>query len=60
MLESGATNLFFHVLNDDGKRELVTHPLDGSVLPGIIRDSIIKLAKDLDKDLTVKERPIKI
>jgi len=29
----------------DGERELVTAPLDGTILPGVTRDSIIRLAK---------------
>ncbi len=46
LLESGASNLFFVVKNGD-EVEFVTHPLDGSILPGITRDSIIKLFKDV-------------
>ena len=45
MLESGASNLFVVLEKDDGKKILVTHPLDGSILPGVTRDSIIILAK---------------
>ncbi len=38
--EVGAMNIFFVI---DGK--LVTPPLRGSILPGITRDSVIKLAR---------------
>ncbi len=52
--ELGGMNVFF-VLNDG---VLVTPPLSGTILPGITRDSIIKLAADLG--LTVDERPYSI
>lgn len=44
MLESGASNLFI-VIKDNNMLKLVTHPLDGCVLPGIIRNTIIELTK---------------
>jgi branched-chain amino acid aminotransferase len=49
--ELGGMNVFF-VYDDD---TLVTPPLTGTILPGITRDSIIKLAAD--DGLTVVERP---
>ena len=53
--EVGAMNIFFKI--DD---KLITAPLDGSILPGITRDSVIKLAKHMgfeieERDLTVEE-----
>ena len=39
--EVGTMNMFF-VLND----EVITAPLDGSILPGITRDSVIRMVKD--------------
>lgn len=39
--EVGTSNIFF--LIDD---ELITPPLEGSILPGITRDSVIQLARD--------------
>lgn len=39
--EVGAMNIFFKI-----RGELVTAPLAGSILPGITRDSVIKLARD--------------
>ncbi|HZJ56771.1 MAG TPA: branched-chain amino acid aminotransferase [Clostridia bacterium] len=51
--EVGAMNIFFKI---DGK--LITAPLDGSILPGITRDSVIKLAKHLG--YTVEERDLRV
>jgi branched-chain amino acid aminotransferase len=45
LIESGASNLFF-VLKKNNGLEVVTHPLDGTILPGITRDSIIHLTPD--------------
>ncbi len=47
--ELGGMNLFF--LFDDGT--LLTPPLDGTILPGITRDSLIRLARE--GGLTVRE-----
>lgn len=51
--EIGAMNILFVV---DGK--LVTSPLHGSILPGITRDSILRLAAD--EGMKVHERPLSI
>ncbi len=52
--EAGTMNLFCHIGN-----ELLTPPLDdGSILPGVTRDCVIRLAKEIG--LTVRERRIKI
>jgi len=51
--EVGTSNIFFYI--DD---ELITPPLTGSILPGITRDSVIRLATDWD--LKVLERRITI
>ena len=51
--EVGAMNIFFVI---DGK--LVTPPLRGSILPGITRDSVIKLARSLGYE--VEERLISV
>ena len=47
-------NIFFML---DGK--LITPALNGSILPGITRDSVIKLARE-SMGLSVEERPIDI
>jgi branched-chain amino acid aminotransferase len=53
--EVGTSNIFF-VVGDD----LITPPLSGSILPGITRDSVIKLARSwginvLEKRLSIDE-----
>ncbi|KAI8646433.1 aminotransferase [Parasitella parasitica] len=55
LTEVGTMNLFMLLKNDDGDLELVTPPLDGSILPGVTRDSIIGLAKEW-KEFEVSER----
>jgi branched-chain amino acid aminotransferase len=52
--ELGGMNIFF--VFDDGS--LQTPPLTGTILPGITRDSLIVLARDLG--LTVREEPYAI
>jgi branched-chain amino acid aminotransferase len=51
--EVGTSNIFF-VIGD----ELVTPPLGGTILPGITRNSVIKLAKHFK--IKVAEKPITI
>lgn len=51
--EVGTSNIFF--LIDD---ELITPPLEGSILPGITRDSVLQLARDWG--YSVSERRIAI
>ncbi len=51
--EVGTSNIFFKI--DD---ELVTPPLEGSILPGLTRDSVIKLAES--SGVKVVERKIAI
>ncbi|MEV4755308.1 branched-chain amino acid aminotransferase [Micromonospora sp. NPDC049559] len=50
--ESGAMNVFFRYDDDT----LVTPPLGGTILAGITRDSVLRLATDAG--LTVLERPV--
>ncbi len=52
--ELGGMNVFF--VFDDGS--LQTPPLSGTILPGITRDSVIVLARDMG--LTVREEPYAI
>ena len=52
--ELGGMNIFF--LMDDGS--LVTPPLGGTILPGITRDAILRLARDEGR--TVREEPYAI
>ncbi len=51
--EVGTMNIFFRI--DD---EIVTPALEGTILPGVTRDSVIKLAKEMG--LRVAERAITI
>ncbi len=44
--EVGAMNVFFVWENEDGKKEIVTPPLDrGDILPGVTRRSVVELAR---------------
>jgi hypothetical protein len=43
--ECGAMNVFFLMQRPGGGVELVTPPLDGTILPGVTRDSVIQLCQ---------------
>ncbi|MCT9091574.1 branched-chain amino acid aminotransferase [Streptomyces sp. ASQP_92] len=45
--EMGGMNLYFVYGQEDGSRKIVTPELTGSLLPGITRDSLLKIARDL-------------
>lgn len=45
--------------NEQGVDELITPPLDGTILPGITRDSILKITEEL-KEFKVTQKPFKI
>jgi len=51
--EVGTSNVFF-VIGD----ELITPPLGGTILPGVTRDSVIRIARSWG--VPVNERPISI
>ncbi|KAJ3512732.1 hypothetical protein NLJ89_g3355 [Agrocybe chaxingu] len=67
LTEVGTMNMFV-VFNKDGGYELVTPPLDGMILPGVTRDSVLTLAREhasgvktipgLPRNITVSERPV--
>uniref|UniRef100_A0A6G1S5M1 Branched-chain-amino-acid aminotransferase n=1 Tax=Aceria tosichella TaxID=561515 RepID=A0A6G1S5M1_9ACAR len=61
LTEVGTMNIFVSIKNPQtGKIHLVTPPLtDGIILPGITRDSIIKIARQWD-DVVVEERYVTI
>lgn len=44
--EVGTMNLFACIVNKQGQKELVTAPLDGTILEGVVRDSILALARE--------------
>ena len=52
-------NFFVYWKNKDGENELITTPLDGTILPGITRDSILTLCKELG-EFNVVEKTFKI
>ncbi|MGO3362062.1 MAG: branched-chain amino acid aminotransferase [Corynebacterium sp.] len=52
--EMGGMNLAFIYAREDGVTELVTPELSGSLLPGVTRESLLKLA--VDDGLVVTER----
>jgi len=54
--EVGTMNQFFVWTNKQGEKEIVTAPLDGTILPGVTRDSILQLLRD-DGEYKVSERP---
>ncbi|CAL1278523.1 unnamed protein product [Larinioides sclopetarius] len=60
--EAGAMNVFFLLKNESGQLELVTPPLDGTILPGVTRQSVLDLArswKEFDvSEFDVSERKI--
>ncbi|XP_029318237.1 branched-chain-amino-acid aminotransferase, cytosolic isoform X2 [Cottoperca gobio] len=43
--EAGTMNVFLFWINEDGEEELATPPLDGIILPGITRQSILQLTR---------------
>jgi branched-subunit amino acid aminotransferase/4-amino-4-deoxychorismate lyase len=56
--ECGSMNVFFLLKKSGGGRELVTPALDGTILPGITRASILELARGYGGDLEVSERAL--
>ncbi|XP_042325207.1 branched-chain-amino-acid aminotransferase, cytosolic isoform X1 [Sceloporus undulatus] len=55
--EVGTMNLFLYWRNEDGEEELATPPLDGIILPGVTRQSILDLARKWE-EFKVSERYI--
>jgi branched-chain amino acid aminotransferase len=70
LTEVGTMNMFVVLKRKDGAVELVTPPLDGMILPGVTRDSVLTLAREhisgknklpgLPDGLVVSERPIRM
>jgi len=52
-------NMFVFWKNKQGERELITCPLDGTILPGVTRDSVLQLARQWG-EFKVSERPYTI
>jgi branched-chain amino acid aminotransferase len=57
--EVGTMNFFLFWKNEQGDDELITPPLDGTILPGITRDSILTLMRELG-EFKVTQKPYKI
>jgi len=47
--EVGTMNFFVLWKNENGEDELITPPLDGTILPGVTRDSILTLCREFDE-----------
>ncbi|XP_013778427.1 branched-chain-amino-acid aminotransferase, cytosolic-like isoform X1 [Limulus polyphemus] len=57
LTEVGTMNIFVLLINEKGEKELVTPPLNGLILPGVTRQSLLDLAKTWN-ELKVSERVI--
>jgi branched-chain amino acid aminotransferase len=53
--EVGTMNIFFYIRNEKGEDELVTAPLNDTVLPGVTRDTILNITKN-EWGMNVSER----
>ncbi|ELW47158.1 Branched-chain-amino-acid aminotransferase, mitochondrial [Tupaia chinensis] len=57
LTEVGTMNIFVYWTHEDGVLELVTPPLDGVILPGVVRQSLLDLAQTWG-EFRVAERKI--
>ncbi len=57
--EVGTMNQFFYWINEDGEKELVTPPLDGTILPGVTRDTLLSITREWN-EFKVSERPFRM
>ncbi|GAB1601681.1 branched-chain-amino-acid aminotransferase, cytosolic-like [Argonauta hians] len=57
LTEVGTMNLFIFWINGDGEKELITPPLDGLILPGVTRRSLLELAQSWN-EFKVSEKNI--
>ncbi|KAI0225697.1 branched-chain-amino-acid transaminase bat2 [Massospora cicadina] len=55
--EVGTIDCFVYLRGEDRVPELVTPPLDGTILPGVTRDSVLSLCRSWG-EFKVSERPI--
>ncbi|XP_065754888.1 branched-chain-amino-acid aminotransferase, mitochondrial isoform X2 [Phocoena phocoena] len=61
LTEVGTMNIFIFWTHEDGALELVTPPLDGVILPGVVRQSLLDLARTwgefrvAERKITMKE-----
>ncbi|OMH79220.1 Branched-chain-amino-acid aminotransferase [Zancudomyces culisetae] len=47
--EAGTMNVFVYWINEAGEKELITPELDGTILPGITRDSVLKVCREYNE-----------
>ncbi|XP_014484970.1 PREDICTED: branched-chain-amino-acid aminotransferase, cytosolic [Dinoponera quadriceps] len=57
LTEVGTMNIFMVYINDDGKKELITPPLNGLILPGVVRNSLLAISREWNQ-YDVSERTI--
>ncbi|XP_015523860.1 branched-chain-amino-acid aminotransferase, cytosolic [Neodiprion pinetum] len=57
LTEVGTMNIFMFYINENGEKELITPPLNGLILPGITRQSILTLSREWGQ-FKVSERVI--
>lgn len=57
--EASGCNFFVLLVNKKGQKELVTAELDGTILPGVTRASVLALAKE-DGGFLTSERPLPV
>lgn len=57
LTEAGTMNIFVVIKNDAGDIELITPPLDGTILEGVTRQSILDMTRQWD-GIKVSERSI--
>jgi len=55
----GGSNVIVVIVGEDGKRRLVTPPLDGTIIAGTTRDSVMKILADYGK-LPMEERHVTV
>lgn len=55
--EVGTMNIFIHYIDQNGDKVLATPPLNGLILPGVTRQSVLQLAEQI-KDIRIEQRMI--
>ncbi|KAL0114980.1 hypothetical protein PUN28_010505 [Cardiocondyla obscurior] len=61
LTEIGTMNVFVVCINDNGERELITPALNGLILPGVVRNSLLSISREwnqykvTERSITMKE-----
>ncbi|ODM17677.1 Branched-chain-amino-acid aminotransferase, mitochondrial [Aspergillus cristatus] len=60
--EVGTMNLFIALKGKDGQKELITAPIDGTILEGVTRDTLLQLARErlVPQGWAVSERKLRM